>query len=60
MTTLLGISKAAVSKVVMAYSNHGKSCTLKRLVSKNHGTTAVNLTAELIIHLEDPVSTKTV
>jgi len=29
-------------------------------VSKNHGTTAVNLTAELNIHLEDPVFTKTV
>jgi hypothetical protein len=60
MTTLLGVSKAAVSIVMMAYTNHGKSCTLKRVVSKNLGNTAVNLTAELNIHLEDPVSIKTV
>ena len=52
-TTLLGVSKAAVSKVMMTYANHGKSCTLKRVVSKNHGTTAVNLTSELSIHLEE-------
>jgi hypothetical protein len=32
----------------------------KRVVSKSHRTTAVNLTAELNIHLEDPVPTKTV
>ena len=33
---------------------------LKRMVSKNHGTTAAKVTAELSVHLEDPVSTKTV
>jgi len=60
MTTLLGVSKAALSKVMMAYTNHGKSCTLKRVVSKNHKNTAVDLRVELNIHLEDPVSTKTV
>jgi hypothetical protein len=57
---LLGASKAAVSKVIMVYTNRGKSCTLKRVVSKNHRTTAINLTEELNIHFEDPVSTKTV
>jgi hypothetical protein len=60
MTTLLGASKTAVSKVMMAYANHGKSFILKRVVSKKHRTTALNLTAELNIHFEDPVSTKTV
>jgi len=62
MTTLLGVSKAAVSKVMMTYeyTNHGKRCTLKRVMSKNHRTTAINLIAELSIHFEDPVSTKTV
>jgi hypothetical protein len=35
-------------------------CTLRRVVSKNHRTTAVQVTGELNIHLEDPVSTKTV
>ena len=33
---------------------------LKRMVSKNHGTTAAKVTAELSVHLEDPFSTKTV
>ena len=60
MTTLLGVSKAALSKAMMAYTNNGKSCTLKRVVSKNRRTTAVNLTVELSIHLEDHVSTKTI
>jgi len=36
------------------------SPTLKRTVSKNHKTTAANVTVELKIHLEDPFSTKTV
>jgi hypothetical protein len=31
-----------------------------RIVLKNHRTTAAQVTAELNIHLEDPVSTKTV
>jgi hypothetical protein len=34
--------------------------TLRRIISKNHRTTAAQLTAELNIHLEDCVSTKTV
>jgi hypothetical protein len=31
---------------------------LRRVFSKNHVTTAAQVTAELNIHLEDPVSTK--
>jgi hypothetical protein len=75
--TLLGISRATVSKVLLAYMNHGKTtakrssgwksalterdrCTWRRIVSKNHRTTGAQVTAELNIHLEDPVSTKTV
>jgi hypothetical protein len=34
--------------------------TLKRIVSKSYRTVAVKVAAELIIHCEDPVSTKTV
>jgi hypothetical protein len=34
--------------------------TLKRTMSKNHSTTAAEVTTELNILLEDPVSTKTV
>jgi hypothetical protein len=33
---------------------------LRRTVSKNHVNTAEQVTAELNIHTEDPVSTKTV
>jgi len=33
---------------------------MKMTVSKNHRTTASNVQAELNIHFEDPVSTKTV
>jgi hypothetical protein len=33
---------------------------LRRIVSKSHTSTAAQLTAELNIYLEDPVSTKTV
>jgi len=33
---------------------------LKRMVSKNHRTIAAKVTAELIVHPEDPVFTKTV
>jgi hypothetical protein len=33
-------------------------CTLRRIVSKNHRTTAAQVRAELNIHLEDPVSTE--
>jgi hypothetical protein len=35
-------------------------CILKRIVSKNHRSTAAQVTAEPNIHPEDPVSTKTV
>jgi Holliday junction resolvase RusA-like endonuclease len=33
---------------------------LKRIVSTNHRTTAADVTVELSVHLEDPVSTKAV
>jgi hypothetical protein len=33
--------------------------TLRAIVSKNHRTTAAQVTAELNIYLDDPVSTKT-
>jgi predicted transcriptional regulator len=80
IATLLGVSRASVSKVMSACKNHGedgkttsakrksgrKSAlterdhrTLKRTVSKNHITTTVQVTPELNILLEDPVSTKT-
>ena len=76
--TLLGVSRAAVSKVMTAYTNHGKTSsaknnngqkpklsdrnhhTLKRIMSKNHRTTAAKMTAQLNIYLEDSVSTETV
>jgi hypothetical protein len=76
--TLLGISKATVSKVMLAYTNHGKitsvkrnssrkstltgrDChTLTRIVLKNHRTIAALVTVELNIHLDDPISIKTV
>jgi hypothetical protein len=34
--------------------------TLRRIAFKNHRTTAAQVTAELNIHLEDSVSTRTV
>jgi hypothetical protein len=40
--------------------SEGDRRTLERTVSKNLITTAPKVTAELSIHLEDPVSTKTV
>ena len=40
--------------------SEGDGRTLDRIVSKNHRTTSPKVTAELSIHLEDPVSTKTV
>jgi predicted transcriptional regulator len=74
---LLGASRATVSKVMSAYTNHGKTIsakrnsrrnststesdhlTLRRTVSKSQRTTAAaQVTAELNIHLEDPVSTE--
>ena len=78
IATLLCVSRAAVSNVMMEYTNHGKTSlaernsgqnsklserdnhTMKRNVSKNHRTTAAQVTAELNSHLEDPVSTKIV
>jgi transposase len=74
--TLLGVSRATVSKVMSAYTNHGRTTSAKRnsgrkstlterdhrtlrTVSENHRTTAARVTAELNIHLEDRVSTKT-
>jgi predicted transcriptional regulator len=76
--TLLGVSRAAVSKVMTAYVNRGKMstamrnsgrkpnlnernrCTLKRIVIKNHRTTAAKVTEEHDIYLEGPFSTETV
>jgi transposase len=75
--TSLGVSRATISEVMSAYTNHGKTTSAKRnsgrkstltkryrcalrIVSKNHITTAAQMTAELNIHLEDSVSTKTV
>jgi len=69
--TSLGVSRAAVPKVVTAYTNHGKTASadrnsgqkpklserdryiLKRIVSKNHRTTAENVTAVLTNHPQD-------
>jgi transposase len=77
IATLLGVSKATLSKVISACMNHGKTTsvkrnsgrkstlterdrrTLRRIVSKNHTTTAAQVTAEQYIHFDDPVSTKT-
>jgi hypothetical protein len=71
------VSRAALSKVITEYINHGKTSsakrnrgqkprlsesdchTMKRNVSKYHRTTAANVQAQLNIHSEDPVSTKT-
>jgi len=65
MAALLGVSRAAVSKVMMTHTNHGKTssakrnsgqkqklserycCTLKRIVTINHRSTAANVKAEL-------------
>jgi predicted transcriptional regulator len=74
--TLLGASRATVSKVMSAYTNHGKTTsakrnsgrksaerdrrTLRRIISKNHRATAAQVIAEVNIRLEDPVPTKTV
>jgi hypothetical protein len=77
-SNLLSVSRAAVSKVMTAYTTREKTSsakkngvqkpklsdrdcsTLKRIVSNNQRTIATKVTAELNIHLEDPVSTKTV
>jgi len=74
---LLGVSRAAVSKVGTAYKIHGKASSaarnsdrkpklsekdrrpLKRIVSKNHRTTAAEVTAELDSQIEDTDCIKT-
>ena len=54
---LLDISRAAVSKVMMTYTNHGRTSLAKRnsgQKSKLRGLcTAAKVTAELNIHLKD-------
>jgi hypothetical protein len=70
---LLGVSRPLISKVMLSFTNHGNTTsakrnsghnstlterdrrTLGRIVPKNHRTTA----AELNIHFEAPISTKT-
>jgi len=47
--TLLGVSRAAVSRVMTTYTNHGRTST-KGIVSINHKNTTAKVTAEL--HLE--------
>jgi transposase len=55
-------------KTTSAKRNSGRKSTLtgidrhamRRIVSKNHRTTAAQVTAEVNIHLEDSISTKTV
>jgi hypothetical protein len=62
--TLLGVPTATVSKVMSAYTNHGKTTSakrnsvqkstlterdrriLRRIVSKNHRTTAAQMTGQ--------------
>jgi hypothetical protein len=77
MATSLDLSRAGVSKVMSAYTNHWMTTstkknsgqkstvrerdrrTLRRIVSKNQNYCITGeRTAELHIHLEDPVSTK--
>ncbi|PNF32883.1 hypothetical protein B7P43_G01837 [Cryptotermes secundus] len=46
---------------MLAYTNHGKTTSAKRSSGqKSTLTNATQVTAELNIHLEDPISTKTV
>jgi predicted transcriptional regulator len=62
----LGYTKRG--KTASAMRNSGRKSTLterdhhtfRRIVLKNHTTTAAHITAELNIHHEDPVSTKTI
>jgi len=51
--TLLGASRAAVSKVVKMYTDHWRTSSVKRNVSINHRSSAAKVAAELNIHLED-------
>jgi hypothetical protein len=73
--TLLGASRMTVSKVMSAYTNHGKTTSVKRNGQKSALTetdcctlrrivsknhrTIAAQVTELNIHLEDPVSTET-
>jgi hypothetical protein len=74
-TATLGVLRARVSKVMLAYTIHGKTTSAKgnsgqktmterdrtmRTVLKNHRTAAAQVTAELNIHLENTVSTESV
>jgi predicted transcriptional regulator len=43
--TLLGVSRATISKVMSAYTNHGKTTSAKR----NSGQISI-LTKEIIVH----------
>jgi hypothetical protein len=74
--TLLGVTRAVVSKVMLAYMTHGKETSAKReqwmkintssyvekdSFKKSHNYCSTgDRTAELNIHLEDPASTKIV
>jgi hypothetical protein len=72
-STLLGVSKVITAYTNHEETSSAKRnssqksklserihCTLKRIVYKNHRTTAANMTVELIVHLEDPFSTQAV
>jgi transposase len=72
-TTLIGVSRAIVSKVMSAYTNHGKTTSPKRNSGRKSTLTERDRrtfrridsknhrnTAELNIHFEDPVSAGTV
>jgi hypothetical protein len=43
--TLLGVSRATVSEVMLAYTNHGKTTSTKRTVRENQ-----HLQREMVIH----------
>jgi predicted transcriptional regulator len=70
--TLLGVSRATVSMVMSAYTNHGKTTSAKgntgrklRVTERDHHicrrivSRNDTIIEELNIHPEDPVSTKT-
>jgi len=51
--SLLCVPRAAVSKVMMAYTHHGRTSSAKRTVSIYHRSNAAKVAAEHNIHLED-------
>jgi hypothetical protein len=53
----VGIHESRENNIIMTERDHH---TLRRIFSQNHRTTAALVTAEPNIHLEGPVSTKTV